>query len=89
VKKIIAEGAKVLAVDIHQDNVEATAKAAPQGSCVPHNNDVTIESSWRDILETCLKNFDKVDVVVNCAGVVHNAAPSHEVAEDQFDLMFK
>lgn len=79
----------MLAVDIHQGNAEATAQAAPQGTCVPHINDVTLESSWRDILEACLQSFEKVDVVVNCAGVVHIAAPSHEVPEDQFDLMFK
>lgn len=89
VEKITKEGAKVLAVDIHQGNVEATAKAAAQGTCVAHTNDVTLESSWRDILDACLQNFEKVDVVVNCAGVVHIAAPSHEVPEDQFDLMFK
>ncbi|KAJ9651471.1 hypothetical protein H2198_009265 [Neophaeococcomyces mojaviensis] len=89
VKKLTAEGAKVIAVDIHQANVEETASAAPQGSCVAHANDVTLESSWRDILEASLKNFGKIDVVVNCAGVVHIAAPSTEVPEDQFDLMFK
>lgn len=88
-KKLTAEGAKVIAVDIHQANVEETASAAPQGSCVAHANDVTLESSWRDILEASLKNFGKIDVVVNCAGVVHIAAPSTEVPEDQFDLMFK
>jgi len=89
VKKLTAEGAKVLAVDIHQGNLEDTVQAAPQGTCVSHTNDVTLESSWRDILDASVNNFGKVDVVVNCAGVVHIAAPSHEVPEDQFDLMFK
>ena len=89
VKKLTAEGAKVLAVDIHQKNVEATVADAPHGTCVAHTNDVTLESSWRDILAHGLKEFDKIDVVVNCAGVVHVAAPSTEVPEDQFDLMFK
>lgn len=89
VKKVTAEGAKVLAVDIHEAHCEETAAAAPQGSCVSHANDVTLESSWRDILESCLRSFGTLDVVVNCAGVVHIAGPSHEVAEDQYDLMFK
>lgn len=89
VKKLIAEGAKVLAVDMHQANVEATAAAAPKDSCKPHTNDVTLESSWKDILESALRSFGRLDVVVNCAGVVHIAAPSHEVPEDQYDLMFK
>lgn len=89
VKKITVEGARVIAVDIHQANVEETAAAAPKGSCVPHTNDVTLESSWRDILEAALRSFGRLDTVVNCAGVIYVATPSHEVAEDQYDLMFK
>lgn len=89
VKKLTEEGAKVLAVDMHQVNVEATAASAPKGTCVAHTNDVTLESSWKDILEAAIGAFSKLDVVVNCAGVVHIAAPSHEVPEDQYDLMFK
>lgn len=90
VKKLTSEGAKVLAVDLHQANVEATAAAAaPKGTCIAHTNDVTIESSWVDILQSATGEFGKLDVVVNCAGVVHIAGPSHEVPEDQYDLMFK
>ncbi len=56
----------------------------------PFTADITLESSWRDILQTALSKFNnRLDVVVNCAGVVHYAAPSHEVAEEQFDLVFK
>lgn len=89
VKKLTSEGAKILAVDIHQSNVEHTAAAAPKGSCIAHTNDVTMESSWIDILQAVTQEFGKLDVVVNCAGVVHIAGPSHEVAEDQYELMFK
>lgn len=78
-----------MAVDINQANVEATVEAAPKGACFAHVNDVTMESSWRDILDAALNNLGKVDTVVNCAGVVHIAAPSHEVPEDQFDAMFR
>lgn len=89
VKKLVSEGGKVLAVDIHQANAEATAASAPGGTCIAHTNDVTLESSWQDILNAALKNFGQLDVLVNCAGVVHIAAPSHTVAEDQFDAMFR
>lgn len=89
VKKLTTEGAKVLAVDLHQVNAEATAAAAPKGSCIAHTNDVTLESSWVDILKSAVQEFGKLDVVVNCAGVVHIAGPSHEIPEDQYDLMFK
>lgn len=89
VKKLVFEGAKVLAVDIHQANAEATAASAPRDSCVAHTGDVTLEASWQGILNAALRDFGKLDVLVNCAGVVHIAAPSHTVAEDQFDAMFR
>jgi len=88
VKKLTAEGAKVLAVDMNEDNVKATASAAPNGSCIALTGNVSSESDWRNSLKAVLDEFGKLDVVVNCAGVVHIAAPSHEVPEDQFDLMF-
>lgn len=89
VKKLVAEGAKVLAVDLNEQTVKETAQAAPSGTCVAHAADISLEQSWRDVLKAVVDNFGTLDVVVNCAGVVHNAGPSHEVGEDQFDLMFK
>jgi 3-oxoacyl-[acyl-carrier protein] reductase len=89
VKKLTAEGAKVFAVDMNGETVKATADAVPGGSCVAHTADVTSEESWQEILKAAKDKFSRIDIVVNCAGVVHNAAPSHEVPEEQFDLMFK
>lgn len=89
VKKLVAEGAKVLAVDMNGDTVKETARSFPETACVSHTADVSSEQSWKDILQAAISNFSRVDTVVNCAGVVHNAAPSHTVPEEQFDLMFK
>lgn len=90
VQKLTAEGASVLGVDINAKENEATASSCPSGTCHALAADITLESSWRDILSTALATFsNRLDVVVNCAGVVHIAAPSHEVPEDQFDLMFR
>lgn len=89
VKKLTAEGAKVLAVDMNKETVEETVSAAPKGSAIAHTADITSEQSWKDILQAVLSNWGKLDTVVNCAGVVHVAGPSHTIPEDQFDLMFK
>lgn len=89
-QKLSAEGASVLGVDINAKENESTAASCPSGTCHAFSADITLESSWQDILSTALSKFsNRLDVVVNCAGVVHIAAPSHEVPEDQFDLMFK
>ncbi|ETN47041.1 uncharacterized protein HMPREF1541_01231 [Cyphellophora europaea CBS 101466] len=88
VKKVTAEGAKVLGVDLNERTVRETAEATPD-SCVAHTADVSSEESWKGILKAVLDSFGKLDIVVNCAGVVHNAGPSHTIPEDQFDLMFR
>lgn len=93
VKKLTDENARVLAVDMNESAVQETAAAAASssgGSCVAHTADITSEAAWRGVLAAALAAFDgRLDVVVNCAGVVHNAGPSHEVAEEQFDAMFR
>lgn len=88
-KKLVAENALVLAVDMNEHTVKETAASAPQGTCVPHTADITSEKSWQGILKAALDSFGRVDTLVNCAGVVHIAAPSHEVEEDEFDKVFK
>ncbi|KIX03241.1 uncharacterized protein Z518_06793 [Rhinocladiella mackenziei CBS 650.93] len=90
VQKLTAEGASVVGVDINGEENAQTASLCPSGTVHPFTADITLESSWHDILSTTLTKFsNRLDVVVNCAGVVHIAAPSHEVPEDQFDMMFK
>lgn len=77
-------------MDINGTENESTAASCPKDACIAHTADITQESSWRGILAAVLQNFsDRLDVVVNCAGVVHIARPSHEVPEEDFDLMFK
>jgi 3-oxoacyl-[acyl-carrier protein] reductase len=52
--------------------------------------DITQLASWQNILSSALSlGNNRLDVVVNCAGVVHLAGPSHEMAEDEFDRVFR
>ncbi|KPI42836.1 4-formylbenzenesulfonate dehydrogenase TsaC1/TsaC2 [Cyphellophora attinorum] len=96
VLKLTREGAKVLAVDMNEAGLQETiaeascSNTASPNSCTAFTADISKESSWRSLLQACLEAFGgRLDTVVNCAGVVHNAGPSHEVAEEQFDLMFR
>lgn len=92
VQKLVSENAAVLAVDINGPAVTETASSVPKsggGKCTAHTADVTVEKSWHEILEAAVHTFGRVDTLVNCAGVVHVAEPSHEVSEDEFDRMFK
>jgi 3-oxoacyl-[acyl-carrier protein] reductase len=87
VKKVTEEGAKALAVDMRGENAKETADAMPKGSCVALTGNVTSEADWRRMLAITVSELGPPDVLVNCAGVIHNAAPSHTVAEEQYDLI--
>jgi len=89
VKKFVAEGAKVLCVDIDEKGAKETADAAPEGHAVAFRGDVTSESDWKNALQTVLKEFGKLDVVCNNAGVVNEFTPSHKVSEAEYDRLFR
>ncbi len=46
---------------------------------------VTSRASWEKLLEATLKEFGKVDVVVNNAGTTYPKKASHTVTEEEYD----
>jgi 3(or 17)beta-hydroxysteroid dehydrogenase len=66
---LVREGAKVVLADINEAAVKAAAEPyGDKARCLKH--DVTSEADWPANLEAARKHFGKIDVVVNCAGVV-------------------
>ena len=45
--------------------------------------------TWHNALKAALDSFGKLDAVVNNAGVVQKATPSHEVDEEEFDRLIR
>lgn len=67
VKKFVAEGAKVLIADIQQEKAEALAQELG-GSAVALGVDVCNEADIRNMVETAVKTFGRLDVLFNNAG---------------------
>lgn len=65
------EGAKVVLTDIVGDAVQARAAELNKGgaAAIGLMHDVTSEGSWREVLERTLREFGRVDVLVNNAGI--------------------
>ncbi|EXJ57255.1 hypothetical protein A1O7_07602 [Cladophialophora yegresii CBS 114405] len=92
VQRLTAESATVLAVDINEEANEETRSLCSlnPGAVGTLRADITQLSAWQNILSEALSlGNDRLDVVVNCAGVVHLAGPSHEMEEDEFDRVFR
>jgi 3-oxoacyl-[acyl-carrier protein] reductase len=72
-KKFVAEGAKVVCVDINDENGRKVTAALSKGSAVYCHGDVSNEQDWHNVLEKGVSEFGRVDIVVNNAGIVYNA----------------
>jgi NAD(P)-dependent dehydrogenase (short-subunit alcohol dehydrogenase family) len=72
-KKFVAEGAKVVCVDVNDENGQKKTDALPKGSAVYCHGDVTIGKDWESVLEKALSTFGKLDICVNNAGIVYNS----------------
>ena len=85
--RLAIEGAKVCLFDKDIELLERTAKEVPGSSFyqVDISDDSAVSAAFNEVINT----EDKVDVVVNCAGIVGpNAKKINEVEVDDFDRVY-
>ena len=85
--RLATEGAKVCLFDKDIELLERTAKEVPGSSSyqVDISDDSAVSAAFNEVINT----EDKVDVVVNCAGIVGpNAKKINEVEVDDFDRVY-
>ena len=78
----VREGAKVLAADISGREDDTAAELGD--SVVPFHCDVTQESEVEAMFEAALREFGRVDAVLNVAGI-GGAQPVAKVTMDEYD----
>ncbi|KAK5396713.1 hypothetical protein LTR20_000867 [Exophiala xenobiotica] len=88
-KRFAEEGARVVIADINPktgSKVESEINAASgQKTALFQETNVTNQASWEKLLEAALKEFGRVDVVVNNAGTTYPKKASHTVTEEEYD----
>ena len=85
--RLATEGAKVCLFDKDIELLEGTAKEVPGSSFyqVDISDDSAVSATFNEVINT----EGKVDVVVNCAGIVGpNAKKINEVEVDDFDRVY-
>ena len=88
VEKFLEEGSKVIIVDINKDaGRELSGKLGPRTLAV--SADVGDANSIENLQKSIFESFEKVDIVVNNAGVTHLPTPLDEVTEEDFDRVFR
>jgi|HigsolmetaAR204D_1030405.scaffolds.fasta_scaffold00281_20 NAD(P)-dependent dehydrogenase (short-subunit alcohol dehydrogenase family) len=65
------EGAEVVATDINESAVRAVVEEITKqgGKAIALAHDVSSEDQWKQVIDTCLKTYGKINVLVNNAGV--------------------
>ncbi|MBT2583248.1 SDR family oxidoreductase [Planococcus sp. ISL-109] len=83
-KRFLAEGAKVVLVDISEEMLEET-KQELGGEVVTVQADVSKEDQVKKYVDKAVEAFGKIDVFLNNAGIEGKVAPLIEQTAEDFD----
>ncbi|MCJ1362075.1 hypothetical protein MMC16_001177 [Acarospora aff. strigata] len=87
-QRFASEGANVLITDINSSGGERVAASQPSAIHFL-KADVSSAEDWKSVVETCVRDFGRVDVLVNNAGTSYPNKPTSSVTESDFDLVFR
>ena len=87
VRKFLDEGARVVIADINLDAANRLADEVGKDAIAVYV-DVTSGASVELLRTDIKKSFDRIDIVINNAGVTHLPAALDEVSEEDFDRVF-
>ena len=85
VKKFSEEGAKVVVADI---DIAAAEEIANSFKSFPIEVDVSKSESFKNMINKTLGHFERIDIIVNNAGITHLPKNMEEVQEPEFDRIF-
>ncbi|KAL1304313.1 hypothetical protein AAFC00_000716 [Neodothiora populina] len=91
-RRFVSEGAKVLIGDLDEKGALAVAKGLSDddgGSCKGIKMNVCQESDWKAAVDTIVKEWGGLDIVVNNAGTTYRNKPTAEVTDDEWERVFK
>ncbi len=85
-----AEGATVAVTDFNAELGQATAEAVTAGGGHARfwQMDVSSEASVQRVTNAAVAAFGKLDILVNCAGIIGVDKPTHEITEAEWDSLF-
>ena len=87
-KELVARGAKVIVIDLHDDAVQQAA-AQLGGDTLGLVADVTDREAMGDVVATAVERFGGLDVIVANAGVASHGATTLAAQEDQFERVIE
>ncbi|MEU6422916.1 SDR family NAD(P)-dependent oxidoreductase [Streptomyces spiralis] len=83
-RELAARGATVVGLDYREDALEEVVRELPSGRAMAVTADVSDVEQVEEAVARAVKEFGRLDVVCNIAGIVDDATPTHEVPLDQW-----
>lgn len=90
-KKFASEGAGVLVVGMPQDPVKSVIDdiKKAKGKAIGFSADISSEDNAREAVETAVKHFGRLDILINNAGVYPEVNTVDEYSSEAFDNLLK
>ena len=90
VEKFVREGANVIAIARRKERLETMAESLKEepGRVVPFAGDISKEETINDAIELAIKEFGRLDVMVNNAGVMDDMSPIGDVVNEKIEQVF-
>src|SRR5687767_2402658 len=84
------EGARIVVADLNSDAAARVAKALTDAghTAFSHRVDVSKSAEMGSLVQTALQRFQRIDIMVNNAGMSHPNGPMLDVTEEFFDRLF-
>ena len=85
------EGANIIAVARRKDRLDALVESlqnAP-GKVVPFAGDISVQETMEAAIDLAVKEFGRLDVLVNNAGVIDDMSPIGDVVNEKIEQVFR
>jgi 3-oxoacyl-[acyl-carrier protein] reductase len=84
VRKFVAEGARVMIVDVNVEGAKVLADELGD-QALTHKANVADDGDVKSMITAAVETFGGLDILINNAGVTHLPAPLDEIDEEEFD----
>ncbi|OUM97194.1 MAG: 3-ketoacyl-ACP reductase [Thermobacillus sp. ZCTH02-B1] len=84
------EGAKVVASDLNAEGVQAVVKGITEkgGTAIAVTANVAKEEDVQHLIDTAVKTYGTVDILINNAGIMDNFVPAAEITDELWERVF-
>jgi 3-oxoacyl-[acyl-carrier protein] reductase len=84
--RLASEGCKVVLLGRDRTKLQKVAsEIGNKSSTMTVITDITKEAEILSAIDQTIKSFDKIDILINSAGIINDPVMFHEMTEDQWD----